>query len=141
VAIKLSHVGHIGTPYASWWVTVRRVNVRGRLHEFEIEVADDRGLIANPSTRVPRWPAGHAVAGLTSAAREHVTPSAMKEMAVTMRTTWSGTRPDQRITGEHHGHVGQHHAECGADDHEREVMELCRQRHRGDLRPCRPSRR
>src|SRR5690242_12816686 len=47
VAIKLSHATHIGSPCASWWVTVRRVNVRGRLHEFEVEVADASGSIAS----------------------------------------------------------------------------------------------
>ena len=47
VALKLAHVAHIGSPYTSWWVTVRRVRVRGRLHEFAIDVADDSGSIAS----------------------------------------------------------------------------------------------
>src|ERR1043165_3721605 len=49
VALNLSHAAQIVSPCASWGVTVRRVRVRGRLHEFEIEVADESGSIAHAS--------------------------------------------------------------------------------------------
>jgi predicted thioesterase len=47
VTMKLRHVAGTATPFAHWHVTVRRTAVRGRLHDFSIEVFDDSGLIGS----------------------------------------------------------------------------------------------
>jgi len=47
VALNVDHVAGTRTPFEHWHVTVRRTAGRGRLQEFQVEVFDDRGLIAS----------------------------------------------------------------------------------------------
>jgi hypothetical protein len=71
-------VADTDTPFADWHVTVRLTAVRGRLHDFVVEVCDDGGPIARAEhTRArggraqaagdgaaPGRPPGHVAAGL-----------------------------------------------------------------------------
>ncbi len=46
VAMNVRRVADTDTPFADWNVTVRLTAVRGRLHDFVVEVCDDSGQIA-----------------------------------------------------------------------------------------------
>lgn len=47
VALNVRHAAQTDTPFAHWRVTVRLIAVRGRFHDYGIDVFDDSGLIAS----------------------------------------------------------------------------------------------